>query len=179
MTVIYAISIEHPDSGDYDNSDATSEVIGYVLTEEAAKKFCDETQNREKHDKYNKQAKSWALRREAWMTANKHRYVQINHITDYLMRKDHLINQLKPIPDLTNIPANKHELVIYNIKRHNDEIEKTFAELEKKIAACCDVKTAKAKNLELDKEREAAIGDAPAYVELKQYSYQVLENLVP
>ena len=174
---IYAISLEHPDSGDWENSDSWDETIGYVTSEEAAIKYCDAENNNKAYKVRELEIDDYHKRREAWQVENNHRYIMIGRLQGLIDHKAKLLKNMKVVQDLSKVPVDRRAIIEDNVNKHNASIRKIITDIDKKIQASVDIETAERTNKAIDDEKAAFLGPCPDHIPCNTYSYKLLTNL--
>lgn len=174
---IYAIYLEHPDSGDWDSSDSWLETIGYVTSEEAAIKYCDAENNIKAYKDRELEIADYHKRREAWQFENNNRYIMIGRLQGLIDHKAKLLKDIKILQDLSKVPVERRGIIEDNVNKHNASIRKIIADIDKKIQASVDIETAERTNRAIDDEKAAFLGKCPEHIPCNTYSYKLLTNL--
>lgn len=160
--------------------DGPDTIVGYVDSNEAAEKFCDQGGHRKRYENESKLFSEYHKRRDKWMAENKHRFVDVNMIGMYIEKKDRLEKKLESmlLSDLSRIPVDRHALVIQNYNSKKQPLLKELEDVVQKIKHSLNNKEAEKINSDLLAEMESVIGKEVTMPSLlNNYYYEPVEKI--
>lgn len=180
MTIYAIFEVNANDGWDESDDDV---LVGYVESEEAAIRHCDDISEQQKiYDENKAKYYAWREKEKKWNQENEHKFVNVERITSYVTKHQVLAQKIHNFncspPDLTKVPEDRRDRVMAAFINKKTPLERELADLSAKINNCLNIDVAKSINDELLNEKNKVLGEMPPYPGfVYKCRYELIEKL--